>query len=171
MCLRAQGFCHVRTHKDYASYILVWSLCVQCSRACECYPMRSSIRIFPSSQEMSDKCLRLEVWVPLLQRHGKDSDPADSARVEQRFRAFVPPCLDSNTQGHVLLLRLSQRRVQLHAHHDESWCLGSYRICSFSRAMRNKAFVSRGPVPPLPQHSFSPRGHRFDLQDPHTHSK
>ncbi len=41
---------------------------------CECYPMRSSIRIWPSSQEMSDKCLHLAVRVPLLLRHGEDSD-------------------------------------------------------------------------------------------------
>ncbi len=45
---------------------------------CECYPMRSSFRACPSSQEMSDKCLRLAVRVPLLPRHGKDSRSRDS---------------------------------------------------------------------------------------------
>ncbi len=36
--------------------------------------MRSSIRISPSSREMSDKCLRLVVRVLLLPRNGEDSD-------------------------------------------------------------------------------------------------
>ncbi len=50
---------------------------------CECYPMRSSIRIFPSSREMSDKCLRLAVRVPLLPRQLLHVE--DSARGIHRF--------------------------------------------------------------------------------------
>ncbi len=54
-------------------------------------------------------------------------------------------------------------RSELRKHRDESGCLGSARVCSYSRGMWNKAFVSRGAVPPLPWHSFSPRSHHFDL--------
>ncbi len=145
---------------------------------CECHPMRSSIRVCPSSREMSDKCLRLTVRVPLLPRHGEDMDRG----VEMLFLGYRIPRIaleSSSALGNVCLcvwiLTLEGMfgfRVCLgEEHHDESRCLGSTRVCSYSRGMRNKAFVPCGPVPPLPRHSFSPRGHCFDLRDPHTLSK
>ncbi len=49
--------------------------------------------------------------------------------VEQHLRECVPPCLDSNTWGHILLLHycLGKENVLsvLYAHCDESQCLGS----------------------------------------------
>ncbi len=85
--------------------------------------MRSSIRIWPSSWEMSDKH-----WVMLFGSHcfrGMAKTRiagfvglrcsfraiGTSASVEQRLREFMPLCLDSNTRGHVLLSRLPQRRA------------------------------------------------------------
>ncbi len=138
---------------------------------------------------MSDKCLLLAVRVPLLPRHGKDSDPGICG-VQMLFLGYRIPRIalgSSSTLGDVCLcvwiltlegmfcfrvcLGKEHAHSELRAHLDESWCLGSTRVCSYSRGMRNKVFVSRGPVPPLPQHSFSPRGYRFDLRDPHTLSK
>ncbi len=46
---------------------------------------------------------------------------------------------------------------ELITYRDESQCLGSARICSYSRGLRNKAFVSCGQVPLLPRLCFSPR--------------
>ncbi len=129
VCLRAWGFWNLRTHTIYASCVLVRSLRIQCSRVLNVLilnvkaPMRSSIRIWPSSWEMSDKH-----WVVLFGSHcfrGMAKTRiagfvglrcsfraiGTSASVEQRLREFMPLCLDSNTRGHVLLSRLPQRRA------------------------------------------------------------
>ncbi len=60
MCLGQKLVCSVLEASEYAH--------------CECYPMRSSIRVCTSSREMSDKHLYLAVRVPLMPRHGEDSD-------------------------------------------------------------------------------------------------
>ncbi len=127
---------------------------------CECYPMRSSIRVCPSSREMSDKCLHLAVRVPLLPRHGEDLD-CGIRRVEMLFLGYRIPRIaqeSSSAIGDVCLrvwtltlegifcfrvcLGEEHVRSELRAHRDESRCLGSAHICSYSRGMRNKAFVS-----------------------------
>ncbi len=67
----------------------------------------------------------------------------------------MPPCLDSNTRGHILILRLSRRRAcMFRVTCSFSRCLCSARICSYYRGMRDEA-LSHGPVPPLPRHSLS----------------
>ncbi len=62
---------------------------------------------------MSDKHLHLAVQISGFKMlfFGL-SDPVDSAQFEQHFRECVPLCLKSNTQGHILLLRLSLRRAR-----------------------------------------------------------
>ncbi len=60
MCLGQELACLVLKGAEHAHY--------------ECYPMRSSIHVCPSSREMSDKCLHLAVRVTLLPRLGEDSE-------------------------------------------------------------------------------------------------
>ncbi len=74
----ARGFCHLRTHDLCFMYLGQELACSVLEGAelahCECYPMRSSIRVCPTSREMSDKRLRLALRVPLMPWHGEDSD-------------------------------------------------------------------------------------------------
>ncbi len=171
VCLHAWGFWHLRTHTIYASCVLVRSLRIQCSRALNALflsvkdPMRSSIRVCPSSREMSDKHYILWFASHCCQGTAKTRIAGfaglrcsfrvigshDSAWVQQRLRECMPLCLDSNTRGHVLLSRLSRRRARVfrvtRSFCDESRSLGSACVCSYSRGMRAKVFVSRGPVP------------------------
>ncbi len=95
-------------------------------------------------------------------------------RVEQRFRDVCLRVWILTLEGMFcfrVCLGEEHACSELHAHRDESRCLGSARVCSYSRGMQNKGFVSRGSVPQLLRHSFSPCGHRFDLRDLHTLSK
>ncbi len=160
VCLRAWGFWNLRTHTIYASCVLVRSLRIQCSRVLNVLilnvkaPMRSSIRIWPSSWEMSDK-----LWVVLFGSHcfrGMAKTRiagfvglrcsfraiGTSASVEQRLREFMPLCLDSNTRGHVLLSRLPQRRACMF------WLGSSHQEPLHAGVSRNLAtVVVRGVLP------------------------
>ncbi len=110
------------------------------------------------------------VRVPLLPRHDEDSDCA----FKMLFLGYRIPRIaleSSSALGDVCLrvwiltlegmfcfrvcLGKEHARSELRAHRDESQCLGYALVCSYSRGMRNKAFVSCGAVPPLPRHSFS----------------
>ncbi len=121
--------------------------------------MRSSIRICPS-REMSDKCLHLAVRVLMLPRNGEDSDCGIHG-VEMLFLGYRIPQIaleSSSVLGDVGLrvwiltledmfcfrvcLGKEHARSELRMHHDEPRCLGSPRICFYSRGMRNKALVS-----------------------------
>ncbi len=81
--------------------------------------------------------------------------------VEQRFGGYVPPCLDSNTWGHILTFASLSR--QSHALCDEAlWCCSAC-ACSNSRWMRGKA------LRPIAATQFiSARSDCFDLRCPYT---
>ncbi len=154
--------------QEFACSLLEGAECAHCG----CYPMRSSIRICPSSQEMSDKCSHLMVRVPLLPKHSKDSDRGICGFKTLFLRYQIPRIAleSSSALGDVCLrvwiltldgmfcfricLSEEHAHLELPVHRDGSRCIGSARVCSYSRGMRNKAFVFSDVVPPLPLPQF-----------------